>query len=541
MPIIWGFKRFGMSNVYKRSANRKQQQFFPPSIDEYVSRNNQVRAIEDYVGLLDMVRLGFTKSALNASDGQPAYHPKLLLKIYIYGYLNRIRSSRKLETEIQRNIEMIWLCAGLKPSYKTIADFRKENSKPLKRVFREFVLLCKELDLIAGELVAVDGAFLRANASKNQLIMKKSTLRDLKAINEKIDAYLTKMEFTDIEEKKEKGLSPLPTNDLSKMKTKKEKLDKDLALLEEMNLTQYNRTDPDAKVMVKPSHNLMAYNVQIAVDSSFKFIIATDVSSVGQDTNQLYNMANKSKEILNQDKLDVVVDKGYYNAKEIKKSIDNNITPYISTPKSNDPQAKTGLYTQDKFSYDEKKDCYICPNNQILNKASFTQKKKGKVNLVYRGTSAMCKDCPLRDNCLPKKTTRKSIYKWEHQELLNQHHNKMKTPEAKKILKKRGSIVEHPFGTIKRGLGWDHFLVRGKEKVSGENALIMFSYNFRRLLNLIGIALFRKLTIALKGGNIEEIKAEITAYIAMYLSIWFYFIKIIEFYGFRREKLLARL
>ena len=169
-----------MSNIYKKAENRKQQIFFPPSIDEYVDQDNQVRAIEDYVELLDVVKLGFTKATLVSTDGQPAYHPKLLLKIYIYGYLNKIRSSRKLESEIKRNIEMMWLCAGLNPSYKTIADFRKENSKALKRVFREFVLLCKELDLITGKLVAVDGAFLRANASKNQLIMKKSVERDLK-------------------------------------------------------------------------------------------------------------------------------------------------------------------------------------------------------------------------------------------------------------------------------------------------------------------------------------------------------------------------
>ena len=281
-----------MSNIYKKGENKKQQMFFPPSIDEYVSQDNQVRAIEDYVEILDMVKLGFTKSALNSSDGQPAYHPKLLLKIYIYGYLNRIRSSRKLEIEIKRNIEMMWLCAGLKPSYKTISDFRKENSKPLKKVFREFVLLCKELDLITGELIAIDGAFLRANASKNQLIMKKTVERDLKKIDEKVEAYLKNMEFADKEEKRERALKPLPTNNLPKIVKRKKKLDKDLALLEEMGLTQYNRTDPDAKIMVKPAHNLMAYNVQIAVDNKYKFIVATNVSSIGQDTNQLYNMAS---------------------------------------------------------------------------------------------------------------------------------------------------------------------------------------------------------------------------------------------------------
>lgn len=169
-----------MGNIYKEGENRKQQMFFSPSIDEYVDQNNWVRAIDAYVEMLDAVALGFTKAALNSADGQPAYHPKLLLKIYIYGYLNRIRSSRKLETEIKRNIEMMWLCAGLAPSYKTIADFRKENSKALKRVFREFVLLCKVINLIEGELIAVDGAFLRANASKNQLITKKPSPKTLK-------------------------------------------------------------------------------------------------------------------------------------------------------------------------------------------------------------------------------------------------------------------------------------------------------------------------------------------------------------------------
>ena len=529
-----------MGNIYKQELNRKQQLLFPPSIDEYVSKDNQVRAIEDYVELLDMVKIGFTKSALNSSDRQPAYHPGLLLKIYIYGYLNKIRSSRKLETEIKRNIEMMWLCAGLTPSYKTIADFRKENSKALKKVFREFVLLCKELDLITGELVAVDGAFLRANASKNELIMKKSVQRDLKAIDEKIEAYLEKMEFADKEEKKEKALKPLPTNNLPKIVKRKAKLDKDLALLEELDVTQYNRTDPDAKVMVKPSHNLMAYNVQIAVDSTFKFIMATDISSIGQDTNQLYNMASKAKEILNQDEIDVVVDKGYYNVKEIKRCIDNSISPFLPTPKYKQ-SIKKELFASDKFVYDKKEDCYHCPNNQLLIKASYTQEKRGRINFVYQGTSSMCKSCPLRENCIPSKTAYKRVYRWEHQELLNQHHEKMKTDTAKKIIKKRGSIAEHPFGTIKQTLGWSHFLVRGTQKVSGENALIMFTYNFRRLLNLIGIVLFRKLLIALKDGDIEAIKAEIAAYIAMVLSIWVDFMNICRFYYFRREKLLVRL
>lgn len=531
-----------MSNIYKQGDNRKQQMFFPPSIDEYVGKDNQVRAIDDYVELLDMAKLGFSNATLLSTDGQPAYHPKLLLKIYIYGYLNKVRSSRNLEQEIDRNVEMMWLCAGLKPRYKTIANFRKDNATAFKKVFREFVLLCKELDLITGELVAVDGAFLRANASKNQLIMKKSVEHDLKKIDEKIASYLKTLEFSDKEDKIDQALKPLPVNNISKISQRKVKLDKDLALLEKMGVTQYNRTDPDAKVMVKPAHNLMAYNAQIAVDSKFKFIIATDVSSVGQDTNQLYNMASKSKEILSKDTIDVTVDKGYYNTNNIKACIDNNITPYLPTPKYK-PSSSKAFFSSAKFEYDKENDCYSCPNNQILTKASFTQKKNGRVNLVYQGTSAMCKSCSLRDKCMPPKTAYKRVYRWEHQELLNQHHTKMQTEEAKKIIKKRGSIAEHPFGTIKQYLGWSHFLVRGIEKVSGENALIMFSYNFRRLLNLIGIALFKKLLIAIKNEDneaIETIKAEIVAYIAMLIYIWLYCIENSRLIDLKREQLSFR-
>ena len=528
-----------MSNIYKKGENRKQQFLFPPSIDEYVDENNQVRAIEDYVELLDMVKLGFTKAALNTSDGQPAYHPKLLLKIYIYGYLNKIRSSRKLELEIGRNIEMMWLCSGLKPSYKTIANFRKDNSKALKQVFREFTLLCKELDLITGELVAVDGAFLRANASKNQLILKKSVIKDLKIINEKIDVYLAKMEFTDNEDKKEKILQPLPINNIPKMIKRKAKLDEDLAILEEMGITQYNRTDTDAKLMVKPAHNLMAYNSQIVVDDKFKFIVVTEVSSDNNDYGKIYNMAIETKKITQNKNITIVGDTGYYSAKEIAKCQENGIDAIVAIPNKERQQKDRGYYLHSEFIYDKESDSYICPNKQHLTKSTaIITKENGTKSYVYRSGSKTCNSCSLRDKCIPKKTAYKRVSRSEHTDTVIKFKKKMKTDKAKELIKKRGSIVEHPFGTIKRHLGWDHFLVRGIEKVSGENSLIMFSYNFRRLLNLIGIALFRKLVIALKEGNIEGIRAEIAAYLLLSLSIWDYCLHIIESYGFKREKLL---
>ena len=503
-----------MGNIYKEGQNRKQQMFFPPSIDEYVSEENSVRAIDAYVEMLDMAELGFTKANLGSAEGQPAYHPGLLLKIYIYGYLNKIRSSRKLEQECKRNIEMMWLCAGLYPSYKTIADFRKENSKALKRVFREFVLLCKEIDLIEGKLIAVDGAFLRANASKNQLITKKTVTKDLETIDTKIDEYLKALQFADAQEKKEKNLKP-PKDDLTGMKKRKAKLDKDLALLEEMGVTQYNRTDPDAKLMVKPAHNLMAYNAQIAVDSKYKFIVATEVSSQANDFGKLSTMVNTVNEIGKGDDCKVVADAGYYTAKDIQQCKDNGVDAYVAIPHKQNKAKKDGYFTQNDFLYNQDKDVFICPDQKELTKSpTFNTKKDGTRYYFYRAGSKTCNACLLRQQCIPNKTAYKRVAASEYYQTIRAHNRKMQTDHAKEIMKQRASLAEHPFGTTKRTLGWDHFLVRGKEKVSGENALIMFTYNFKRLINLIGISLFKKLINAIKEDNIEAIREEIAAYIS---------------------------
>jgi len=303
---------FGLLGVfimvrYKEGLNRRQQLMFPPSLDEYVNEDNIVRVIDDYVEILDISKLGLDKKYKNSLDGQKAYNPKLFLKIYIYGYLNKIRSSRRLESEIKRNIELIWLTQQLTPSYKSIANFRKEHPKALKQIFKDFSLLLKSIDLIAGDTVAIDGAFLRANASKNRLIMKKTLQKDIKEIDNQITNYLTQLESSDKDdiqpnlfEKESKKLTPL--------KSKKEELTKHLEILEELNLTQYNKTDPDSKLMVKPSHNLMAYNSQIAVDDKFNFIVTTDIATEGNDTHQLYNMTLKTKEITNRDDILQMVD-----------------------------------------------------------------------------------------------------------------------------------------------------------------------------------------------------------------------------------------
>jgi transposase/RNase H-fold protein (predicted Holliday junction resolvase) len=527
-----------MSELYKQGLNRKQQLLFPPSIDDYVDEDNLVRAIDAYVDVLDLNEFQFSNTRKsNRLDGQKAYSPKLLLKIYIYGYLNKIRSSRMLERECKRNLELIWLTSGLTPSYHTISDFRKNNPKALKQIFKEFILLCKNIDLIGDGLKAVDGAFLRANASKNQLIMKKSLVKDLTKVEEEIEQYFQSLEYSDKKDQPSTIVKNLPKN-LRKLKHKREELSKNLKLLKEADKTQYNKTDPDASLMKKPAHNLMAYNSQIVVDSTFKFIVATDISSEGNDTKQLYKMAQQTKENLKIDEdkitLTIVADTGYYSSKELKKCKDDNINAIVPIAKKEVQKGK-GLFTREQFIYDAKNDCYICPNKQQLEKRTIPQKKNNKVNFIYTGKSAICKSCPLKDKCLPAKTSYKQIYRWEYEYIVEEHNKKMQSDEAKTIVKKRGSIVEHPFGTIKRHLGWDHFLVRGKEKVSGENALIMFCYNFRRLLNLIGATLFKKLIVAIKNGKLQEIREEIVRYIAILFVMYAIFLKKYTIFEIVRE------
>jgi hypothetical protein len=312
-------------------------------------------------------------------------------------------------------------------------------------------------------------------------------------------------------------------------KTKRiNKLNKDLALLEEKGVEQYNRTDPDAKNMKKPAHNLMAYNVQTVVDDKYKFIVATDITNQGNDLNQLHNMGIKAKEIVENEEMVLVGDAGYYSAKEINKCKEDNIEVVVPVPNKKEQQKSKGLYVQSDFHYNEESDTFTCPNGQELTKSPTVIVKPAGKNYVYRVGSKTCKSCLLRDKCIPKKTAYKRLTVSEYNDVVKEHLAKMETDKSKEIIKKRGSIVEHPFGTIKQNLGWTHFLVRGKEKVIGENALIMFIYNFRRLLNLIGIALFKKVLKALQNGNIKDIIKEVVEYIAIFLYITTFFMVIFK-------------
>jgi len=427
---------------YKEGLNRNQQLLFPPSLDEYVDENNLVRAIDSYVDSIDLADVGvFTCNS--SSEGQPAYHPALLLKIYLYGYLNSIRSSRKLEREIKRNVEMMWLCEGLTPGYKTIANFRKDNPKVLKQLFRDFVMLCRSVDLIDGEVVAIDGAFLRANASKNQLISEKMTLKDMEAVEKKITDYLSSLEYSDSCEN-EKTKPIVRKQRIDRLKKRKAKLNANLYILKERQVKQYCKSDPDATLMTKPAHNLMAYNTQIAVDGKYKFIVATDISTKGVDLDQLYPMSIQAKEATGNKEIKIAGDAGYYNPKEIKKCVDEGIDVYVPIPDKQKQQKDKRMFARDAFVYDEAKDCYICPNDKVLKRRKTIYEKNGIKRLMYFGTRSVCTVCPIRSQCLPPKTPAKRLWRWEHESLIDNHRKKMQTRKAKTMIKQRAALAEHP-------------------------------------------------------------------------------------------------
>lgn len=284
--------------------------------------------------------------------------------------------------------------------------------------------------------------------------------------------------------------------------------------------------------MVKSAHNLMAYNSQICVDDKFKFIVATDITSQGTDKQELHKMAMQTKEVISNPDLVILADKGYYSAAEIKKCVDDGIKTLVPAIRTGQELVNKGKFTKDKFIYDKEQDAYVCPNNKLISRTKSINKSYARIMHMYRSSQTDCNACPIKNKCLGEKTKQKQTQRWEHQELLDTYNKNMKTPEAKALYNKRGSIVEHPFGTIKRNLGWDHFLVRSKKKVQGENALIMFTYNFKRLLNLIGIALFKKLLIALANGNLTQIREEIALYIAsfrLYMLNFLQYIFMIQF------------
>jgi transposase len=478
-----------MKRHHKQGIQRGQGYLLPLSIEEYVGSENPVRAIDSYIESLDVVQMGFKNASGELKAGQPAYHPKMLLKLYMYGYLNRVRSSRRLALECQRNLEVMWLLEGQKPSHQTIADFRADNLVALKQVTRDFVQVCKELDLFGAELVAIDGTFMRGNVGKGNIYTADRLKRALSHMEADIAVYMQELVQADQQE----GGSPAKVNDLGEkleqLRQRQQKRQEQLAQLEASGDTQLAEVDADARLLSKRGCTVAGYNVQVAVDSKHSLIVVAEAVQDGNDGQQLAPMSQAAKAELEVERLITTQDVGYFNAQQIKECEEQGITPYVPEPDKHSQARKAGRFTRDNFNYDAKANAYRCPQGQEL-KFSTNQRKGKKTMYLYRSSLPVCATCPLKQQCLPKRTPYRTISRWEH-EALNEAHRERMTKEGPEKMRQRAAICEHVFGTLKQWCGWTHFLLRGLAKVRAELGLLMLAYNFKRMLKIVGLAAFR--------------------------------------------------
>mgnify|MGYP000884839587 CR=1 FL=1 len=469
--------------AYIKGEDRNQIIMFPESIDEYISEENPVRLIEAYVEGLDLESFGFTGTNPTAV-GHPSYDPKDEIKLYLYGYLNRIRSSRRLEDEAARNIEVMWLLKKLKPDFKTIADFRKDNKKALKAVFRDFNKLCDEWDLFGKELVAIDGSKFRACNSKKNNYNAKKLDRHLKYIDEKIDKYMKELDEKDIEESSDRkpDLKEIKERieELKNRKVKYESYKKDL---EGKGGNEISVTDPDSRLMSNSNNNIgVSYNVQTTVDAKYKMIADFKVTQNSNDFGELDNMALRAKKLFGGKEFEVVADKGYYKAEDLKKCVDNGITPYVAKQTYSNGTHDKDFYP-DKFKYDKERNIYICPAGKELYYRR-DRKSKGKVIGSDYNNYEACKNCEYKERCTKSKTGR-NIMRHVDQDFLDTID--IQTEGNNEKYRLRQEIVEHPFGTVKRGWGAYYFLTKRKVSVTAEMALTFLAYNFKRTMNILGV------------------------------------------------------
>lgn len=466
---------------YIQGADRHQTLLFPSTLDEYVTPGNPVRFIDAYIESLDLVKLGFTHARL-ASTGRPPYRPQELLKLYVYGYLHKIRSSRDLERETHRNIELLWLLGKLQPDFKTIADFRRNNTESIKGVCTEFTMLCKRLDMFGGELVAIDGSKFEAVNHSSRSYTEKGLRRALDATDQKLQAWLDQLDQLDREDATTTDSEETIAEKITQLEARKAELEELRKQVKESEQPGVSLTDPDSRKM-RTGHGGrdVCHNVQIAVDSKHKLIVAHQVSSEQTDLHQLEPMARQAKEMLEADTLEVIADKGYYNEQQMVECEARQITCYVPAPKYNGGQT-SGIFPKNAFTYLPDRDAYRCPAGQLLPYKS-TVTKRDRHTRIYE-TSA-CQGCELRSRCTTAKRGNRRMYRWMHEGLVEAMQERLQQNAGK--MKLRAQLAEHPFGTLKRAMGHGYFLTRGKEGVSAEMSLSVLAYNMKRLLNIVGV------------------------------------------------------
>jgi transposase len=497
---------------YIRGKPRSQIVLIESSLEEKIEADNPVRIIDALVNRLKLEELGFTH-ARHAPQGRPPYDPGDLLKLFIYGYLNRIRSSRMLERECKRNVELYWLLNELIPDHNTIANFRRDNAKAIKRVFRKMVIMCKALDLIGGKVIATDGTKLRAQNSKKNNYNQKKIDDHLKFIETRLHEYLEALDVADTAETM--GLDPGIDKEkirekiarLNEKKLKYKNLEQQLI---ETGKEQISTTDPDSrKLAVRQNIIEVCYNIQTSVDD--KHYLPIDFKTTNEnDTHALANMTVRAKAILGNTDFIELADKGYHTGEEIRKCHEAGIETLVAIPKTPvSSQAPDPAFNQDQFRYDKAMDCYLCPQGHKLTSSGTWYQHHPYKTKQYK--TKACMGCPVKDQCTRSKKGR-VIERNENIE--NTQRNKQAIENNMELYKRRQEIVEHPFDTIKRQCGFDYMLMKGKKKVDGEVGLIFIAYLFTRMKNIMGLkglmeaiaglfSLLKWLIMAIKGLLID--------------------------------------
>lgn len=453
---------------------------FPERLDDSIAEDNPVRFIDLFIDELDLLKLGFDKVE-PADTGRPSYHPSTLLKIYLYGYLNRIQSSRRLERETQRNLELIWLTGRLSPDFKTIADFRKDNGSAIKKVCGQFVMLCKQMGMFTESVIAIDGSKFKAvNSSDNNYTERKLKVR-IEQTEKRVARYLKELDRAD----QQGDVVPEAHVDQLKSRLKEAKaylsqLDEVGEQLKESPDTQISKTDPDSRSMTSSGKGtaIVGYNVQSAVDDKHHLIVSHQVTNRGTDRDQLTSMSVKAKEATGMENPQVYADKGYYNSKEILDCEQHDIVPMVPKPNTSNSRA-AGRYEKRDFRYVAESDEYECPAGERAI-YRYTTKEKGRNIRVY--WSSKCLGCQIKSLCTTGQYRR--VRRWEHEDILDKMQSRLDhNPQASRI---RRQTVEHAFGTLKMWMGSTHFLTKSIEKVSTEMSLHVLAYNMKRMLSIHG-------------------------------------------------------
>jgi transposase len=457
--------------------SRYQWTLFPEVPDDMVPADHAVRVIDAFVDTLDLAQLGFSKVEAEAT-GRPPYAPGDLLKLYVYGYLNRVRSSRGLEREALRNLEVLWLINRVTPSFKTIADFRKDHAKAIVGVCRSFIRFCGGQALFGSDVLAIDGSKIGAVASRKKVITPASLAKRMQALDRKIAEHLKAMDEADAQEHDERASRIDVAAALETLKARREDIRRQATLLTEAGLSQRVMGEEEARLM-RTAHqgHQVSYNAQIAVDDAHDLIVAFDLTNEGNDQRLLHPMAEEGKQVLGVERLTVVADTGYSNGEHGERCEQAQITAIVPRPRTVNPKGQQ-YFDRDRFTYDAASDSYQCPAGETLHvgRVSLSEEKKEYWN------AKACRGCTLKAQCT--KAGKRSIVRSFHEDARDAMHRRaMSDPEWMKL---RRSTVEHPFGTIKWMMGCPRFLVRGLIKAGAEFALAVLCYNLKRAINILG-------------------------------------------------------